>query len=127
MSSVYNRNTGCAIRVYVPGPPGPPLVNVGTILSPVAVDGGTIAAPVNRFQRSFITAALGPLVQPVIPNPGDNGPWLWCIYNVGSNPITLNNAANIKLSGEIVMNPDTVLWLQWDGNSRYIEDHRNEI
>lgn len=119
----------CDIRVFVPGPQGPPgspIFDVGSFLSPVAVV-DTIAAPIRRWQRSFIQATAAPVDQPVIANPSDNGPWLIGLQVVGGNPITLNDAANIKLSGQWIGSPDSVLWLLWDGNSRYVEDHRNEI
>lgn len=127
MNRTYDLDTGCDIRVYVPGPPGPPLISIGSFIAPIAVDGGTIAAPVNRWQRSFIQAAISALNQPVIPNPNDNGDWLMGLQVVGGFPITINNATNIKLSGQWVGNPDSILWLLWDGNSRYVESGRNEI
>jgi hypothetical protein len=46
---------------------------------------------------------------------------------VGGYPVTLNNASNIKLSGAAIMVADSILWLLWDGNSRYVESGRNEI
>lgn len=115
------------VKVSIPGPPGPPLINVGSFLSPIDVSAGTIPAPVNRFQRTFISAVSNSVSQPVIPNPADNGSWLWMLQCVNGDPIVINNAANIKLSGQIILNPDTILTLIWDGNSRYVEVSRNEI
>lgn len=115
------------IEVYIPGPPGPPLTDVGTFLAPVNVSAGTIAAPVSRNQRSFIKATSAPVNQPVIPNPADNGPWMLILQVVGSNAITINNASNIKLSGQWIGSPDSIITLLWDGNSRYVEVNRNEI
>lgn len=115
------------IQVYVPGPPGPPLSDVGSFLLPVDVSGGTIAAPVYRFQRSFIKAVTAPVVQPVIPNPADNSTWLIALQVVGTNSITLNNALNIKLASQWIGSADSILWLLWDGNSRYVEAYRNGI
>jgi hypothetical protein len=118
---------GCPIKVFIPGPPGPPLVSIGTFLVPITIDGGTVLAPVSRWQRIFIQAALGTVTQPVIQNPIDNGSWLLGLQVVGGHPIILNDASNLKLSGEWVANPDSILWLLWDGNSRWVEDSRNEI
>lgn len=116
----------CDVKVFIPGPPGPPCVDVGTILLPVVIT-TSIAAPVNRLQRSFLSAAA-PVNQPTIPNPSDNGPWRLELYvATGSQPITINNASNIKLSGQWIGNPDSVLNLEWDGNTRYVESSRNEI
>lgn len=116
----------CDIRVFIPGPPGPPLVSVGSFLDPVIVT-SSIAAPVFRRQRSFIQSAVAPIDQPAIPNPADNGAWELFLYVVGGHTITLNNVSNLKLSGQWVGNPDSTLYLQWDGNSRYVEAGRNEI
>lgn len=127
MNRAFDLNSGCDIQVYVDGPPGPPLVSVGSFVGPIMVDGGTIAAPIWRWQRSFIQAAIGVLNQPSIPAPADNGSWLIGLQVVGGFPITLNDSANIKLSGQWIGNPDSILWLLWDGNSRYVESGRNEI
>ena len=127
MSRLFNLATGCDIRVYIPGPPGPPLVDVGSYLDPVNVSAGTIAAPTFRRQRSFIQAVSAPLNQPIIPNPSDNGPWEIYLYVVGPNSITINDVTNIKLSGQWNGIADSILYLQWDGNSRWVEGGRNEI
>lgn len=120
--------TDCdAISVYVPGPAGPPLTSSGTFLAPVHIDGGTIAAPTWRWQRTFIQAHDGTVTQPTITNPSDNGAWLLGLQVVGGHPIILNDASNLTLSGEWVANPDSILWLLWDGNSRWVENGRNEI
>lgn len=113
------------IQVYVLGPPGPGIVDVGSFLHPVIIS-SSIAAPANRRQRSFIQAS-SPANQPAIPNPTDNSPWEIYLYVVGGSTITLNNASNLKLSGEWIGHPDSILYLQWDGNSRYVEGGRNEI
>lgn len=115
------------IQVYVPGPPGPPLVSVGSFLLPIDVSGGTIAAPVYRLQRSYIKAVMAPVIQPAIPNPPDNDAWMIALQVVGTNSITLNNASNIKLASQWIGSSGSILWLLWDGNSQYIEDHRNGI
>ena len=117
----------CDVVIFIPGPPGPYLVSVGSFLLPVPIDSGTIAAPTFRYQRSFITAAVGEVNQPIIPNPPDNGSWLLGLQVVGGHPIVLNNAANLSLSGQWVSAPDSIIWLLWDGNSRYVENGRNEI
>ncbi len=116
---------GVDIELFIPGPPGPPIVDVGTFLAPVVIT-DTIAAPVNGRQRSFIQSVT-PLDQPIIPNPVDNRPWELYLFCVGGAPITINNASNIKLSGQCILSPDSILYLQWDGNSRYVEGGRNEI
>jgi hypothetical protein len=116
----------CDVQVYIPGPPGPPLTDVGSLLVPVVIT-SAIAAPLYRRQRSFISV-VAPVTQPTIPNPGDNGPWEFFLYvATGSEEITLNDAANLKLSGQWIGSPDSILYLQWDGNSRYVEAGRNEI
>lgn len=115
----------CDVEIFIPGPPGPPLVDVGSFLVPVVIT-STIAAPVNRRQRSFIQSAA-PLDQPIIPNPSDNGPWELYLFCVAGQPITINDASNIKLSGQCILSPDSILYLQWDGHSRYVEGGRNEI
>jgi hypothetical protein len=91
------------------------------------VSAGTIAAPTFRRQRSFIQAVSAPLNQPIIPNPSDNGPWEIYLYVVGPNSITINDVTNIKLSGQWNGIADSILYLQWDGNSRWVEGGRNEI
>jgi hypothetical protein len=122
-----NGNCGCNVKVFIPGPPGPPLISVGSYLVPTLIDSGTIAAPVARWQRDFIQAAIAPLNQPVISNPIDNGSWMLGLQVVGTNTITLNDASNIKLRYEWVGQADSILWLLWDGNSRWVESGRNEI
>lgn len=124
---------GCDIEVFIPGPPGPPIVDVGTLSvvlpnpGPVVVV-GSIDAPVNRRQRSFLKSNGADVNQPVIPNPGDNGPWeIYFFWADLAFTLTLNNAANILLSGEWIGSYGSMLYLQWDGNSQYVEGGRNEI
>ena len=54
---VWNMNCDwddeCDVRVYIPGPPGPPLVDVGSYLHPVDISAGTIAAPVKSKTTLF--------------------------------------------------------------------------
>jgi len=127
LDEFYEEDGDCAnAEVFIPGPAGPPIVSVGSFLSPVTIT-DTIAAPVNRRQRTFIQALAAPAVQPTIPNPGDNGPWELYLWVVGGYPVTLNDATNIKLSGQWVGIADSILYLQWDGNARYVEGGRNEI
>jgi hypothetical protein len=117
----------CDIEVFIPGPSYPLLVDVGSFLLPVDVYSGSIAAPISRRQRSFISSVEGPVTQPTIANPPYNGPWELYLYVVGDNQIILNDASNLKLSGQWVSSADSILYLQWDGNSRYVEGGRNEI
>jgi len=113
------------IRIFIPGPPGPPLVDVGSLLSPVVVS-TVVTAPSFRRQRSFIKANSD-ILQPILSNPPDNGPWELYLYVTGSHTVTFENASNIKLSGQWIGSPDSIIYLQWDGNSRYVEGGRNEI
>lgn len=115
------------IEIFIPGPQGPPLVSTGSFLVPISIDGGSIVAPVQRWQRMFIQAVHATVTNPTIANPADNGAWLLGLQVVGGYPVILNDASNIKLSGEWVANPDSILWLLWDGNSRWVESGRNEI
>jgi hypothetical protein len=116
----------CDVEIFLPGPPGQPMIDVGSILVPVVIT-SSIAAPIYRRQRSFISCA-SPITQPSIPNPNDNGPWELFLYvATGSSQFTLDNTTNIKLSGQWIGNADSILYLQWDGNSRYVEAGRNEI
>lgn len=126
----------CDIALFIPGPPGPPIVDVGSLVvsaGPPATPGptsvvATIAAPINRRQRSFLKSGAGNLNNPAIPNPSDNGPWEYYLYWADAiNTLTLDDAANIKLSGEWVATKDSILYIQWDGNSKYVEGGRNEI
>lgn len=118
------------IKIYLPGPAGPPLTVVGTrsgTPGPAKII-SAIPAPVARRQLSFIVGFSGPVNQPTIANPPDDGPWeigLFCTDSTKS--ITLNNASNIQLSGEWIGINGSILWLFWDGVSKYVEDHRNEI
>lgn len=117
----------CDIQVFIPGPPGPPIVDLNTRALPALIV-GTIAAPVNRRQRSFVSGSAGPINNPAIPNPSDNGAWelyLFCTDDVKT--ITLDNQVNIQLSGEFVGKNGSILYLQWDGFSKYVEGGRNEI
>ncbi len=115
------------VAVYIPGPPGPPLTDVGSFAEPVSIDLTGINGPQFRRQRSFITAEDGPIVDPVIQNPSDNGPWELWLYVVGANRITMNNASNLKLAGQWPATEDSILYLQWDTVSRWVEGGRNEI
>lgn len=121
---------GCDIQVYLPGPAGPALVIIGTrsgTPGPAKII-STVAAPIARRQLSFIQGFSSPVNQPTIANPPDNGPWELALFVTDStNRITLNNAANIELSGEWIGINGSILWLFWDGVSKYVEDHRNEI
>lgn len=117
----------CDVQVFIPGPPGPPLVDVGTRLIPIGVT-TLIAAPVTRRQRSFIVGSDGPSMNPAISNPIDNGAWelyLFCTDN--TDTVTLESQSNIQLSGQWIGSNGSVLYLQWDGNSMYVEGGRNEI
>lgn len=116
---------GTDIQVFIPGPPGPPIVDVGSFSEPIVIT-STIAAPSFRRQRTFIIAASD-IDQPAIPNPVDDGPWEFIIQVVGTHSITLNDASNIKLSGEWFATADSIMSILWDGNSRYVEQYRNEI
>lgn len=131
MSRIWNLDCDegdeCDINIYLPGPPGPPLIDVGKFTAPIDISGGAIPQPVARFQRTFISAVSHSVTQPTIPNPPDNGPWLLGLQVVGGNPILLATAGNIKLSGDWPAVADSILWLLWDENSRWLEDHRNEI
>lgn len=118
-------DSGVDIRVFIPGPPGPPIVDVGSFLVPT-VCSGELAAPIYRRQRSFISASA-PVGSLTIGSPDDNGPWELYVYVVGENSLTLNDLSNVKLSGQWIGQADSVLYLQWDGNSRYVEGGRNEI
>lgn len=127
---VVDLDTGEEVDIFLPGPtgpPGPPMINVGSRSVPVLVT-GTIAAPVNRRQRSFISGSGGPSNNPVIPNPSDNGVWelyLFCTDN--DNPVILETQSNIQLSGQWIGQNGSILCLHWDSESKYVEDHRNEI
>jgi hypothetical protein len=131
---IYNMEScdddDCQIRVFIPGPPGPPgppLTDVGTRSIPVLIT-TSISAPVNRRQRSFIAGSSGPIINPTIPNPPDNGAWelfLFCTDN--TKTITLEDQSNLQLSGQWIGANGSILCLQWDGASKYVEEHRNEI
>jgi hypothetical protein len=120
----------CDVQVYLPGPPGPPLTIVGSRSGepgPAEIT-TTIAAPISRRQLSFIVGSGGPINQPSIPNPPDNGPWEFGLFATDdTDTITLNDAANIQLSGQWIGMSGSILWLFWDGVSKYVEDRRNEI
>jgi hypothetical protein len=137
MTQVFDLDGDCEdgvdIEVFIPGPPGPPITDVGTISIVAPAPGptpitATIAAPIYRRQRNFLKSAAGNVNQPAITNPSDNGPWeLFIFWADMVNTLTLNNAANILLSGEWVGVYGSILYLQWDGNSQYVEGGRNEL
>lgn len=132
MNSVFLLDDGldienCDVQVYLPGPPGPPIVDVATRLLPIFIT-LSIAAPVNRRQRSFISGNAAPINNPTIPNPSDNGPWeLYLFTTDDTNTITLDNQVNLQLSGQWIGKSGSILYLQWDGVSQYVEGGRNEI
>ncbi len=115
------------IELFIPGPPGPPLKDVGTRILPSVVT-ATIAAPLYRRQRSFITGSGGPVFNPVIANPSDNGAWeLFLFCTDDTNSVTLESGTNLQLSGQWIGGNGSILALQWDGQSQYVEASRNEI
>ncbi len=132
MTRIWNLDQCCPpdevdVAVYLPGPPGPPLIDVGSIADPVSIDLTGIDGPQFRRQRSFIQATNAEVDQPVMQNPSDNGPWELWLYVVGGFAVVLNNASNIKLSGQWVGTADSIIYFQWDGVSRWVEGGRNEI
>lgn len=134
MSQIWNLDCSddgdCDIRVYIPGPPGPPnnLIDVGTRAAPVLIT-GSIAAPVNPRQRSFIKGNAGPVVDPTIPNPAViNAPYeLYLFATDDTNSVTMNGSSNLQLSGQWIGTNGSMLYLQWDKVSKYVEAGRNEI
>lgn len=118
----------CDIKVYVPGPPGPPnvIANVGSRAAPTLIT-ASIAAPVNQRQRSFIKGN-GPVVDPVIANPSNNTTWeLYLFATDDTDTVILNGSANLQLSGQWIGANGSMICLHWDGASQWVEDHRNEI
>jgi hypothetical protein len=114
------------VLVCIPGPPGPPLLDYGSRATPISIM-LTIPAPQWRRQRTFIVGAGGPS-DPVIANPSDNGAWE--LYLFGTNDtdtITLETGGNLLLSGQWIGGNGSMLYLQWDGATQYVEGGRNEI
>jgi hypothetical protein len=115
------------VRVFIPGPAGPPIVDVGSLAAPALISAG-IAAPVNRRQRSFIKGNSGPINNPSIADPGDDGAWeLYLFCTDDTDSITLESQSNLFLSGQWIGTKGSILYLQWDGVSQYVEGGRNEI
>lgn len=115
------------ITVYVPGPPGPPLIDVGSRVQPASVS-TAIAAPQYMRQRSFIVGNGGPVLNPVIANPSSNVPWeLFLFATDNTKTVTLEGGTNLLLSGQWIGRAGSILALQWDGQSQYVEVGRNEI
>ena len=125
-------DSDCDIKVYLPGPAGPAdgMTDVGTILLPALIV-GAITGPLYSRQRSFIKGnGPGPVTNPTLPN-GTNSPTAvmeWVLFATDStNTVTLNNASNLKLSGQWIGGAGSILCLHWDNNSQWVEAYRNEI
>lgn len=125
--AVTDPSADCIIGVYLPGPPGPGgvIVDVGSRTAPAAIV-GAIIAPINDRQRSFIVGSGGPVLNPTLPNGADTQEW-WLFGTSDVDTVTLNNAANLQLSGQWIGGNGSMLYLQWDGTSKYVEAGRNEI
>ena len=114
------------VLVCIPGPPGPPLVDMNTRASPAAIT-AIIAAPMFRRQRSFIVGSPGP-VAPIIAAPADNGAWEFYLFCTSdTDTITLETGGNVLLSGQFIGGNGSILYLQWDGATQWVEGGRNEI
>lgn len=115
------------VQVFIPGPPGPPLIDIGTRAMPALVD-LTIDAPIYRRQRSFLVGNAGPAINPSIANPSDNGAWeLYLFGTDDTDVIVLESQSNLQLSGQWIGANGSILYLQWDGATQYVEGGRNEI
>lgn len=115
------------IQVFLEGPPGPPLKDINKRAQALTVT-AAIPAPVFRRQRTFIVGNGGPVFNPTIASPADNGAWELSLFGTDDvNTVTLESQANLLLSGEWIGAKGSILNLQWDGQSQYVEASRNEI
>lgn len=120
-----------ATIVIYQGPPGPagssapPFVDVGSRASPTLIT-SSIAAPTNQQERKFIKGSGGPVVDPSIGNgSGTRELLLFCCSD--TDTVELNDTANLQLSGKWIGADGSMLFLQWDGGSKWVEVGRNEI
>lgn len=112
------------INEGVPGPSAA-IIDSGSLASPNLVSTAISLIDVQR-QRVFIAGNGAPSTNPTLPNSGGTRE----LYLYGSsdvNTVELNDASNLKLSGQWYAVKDSVLYLIWDGATRWVEVSRNEI
>lgn len=79
--------------------------------------------PVSRI---FIAGSAAAVTGITIPD-GVTGQKVKLVGTSDSNTVGITNAANLKLSGDWVARDGSILSLEWDNDSRWLEESRNEI
>lgn len=128
MGQIWNLDDDCCeVRVFIEPLPGNILLDVGTEAMPIAVT-TAITAPVAPRQRSWLVGTGGPAT-PTLPTSAV-GPVIqewWLAGTDDDNTINLDTTAGLKLSGPWVGGVGSILYLQADGATGWIEGGRNEI
>lgn len=112
------------INQGIPGPSAA-IIDSGSITTPNLITTSIPLLGVQR-QRVFIAGSGGPALNPTLPD-GAGTRELYLYGSSDGNHVELNNALNLKLSGQWYAVKDSMLYLMWDNNSRWIEVGRNEI
>lgn len=126
---VFELNPPC-ITVFVPLLGNSSLIDVGSRVSPVLIT-GSIAAPVFQTQRSWLKGNATPVTNPTLPNGVTNANGLVQVWQLATtddtDTITLTGASNLQLSGPWTGGAGSILTLEWDNDSMWLEVGRNEI
>lgn len=97
----------------------------GTRASPNLIV-GAISVPTPKLSRIFIKGSAGPVLNPTLSS-GSTGQRLRLFATDNTDTVTLNDASNIQLSGVWVGKNKSILELEWDNSSKWVEGDRNEI
>lgn len=106
-----------------------PITDIGMRTAPVLAFSNTLvdigdASFLRR--RVFIKGGSGEAVNPILPD-GEQSDELWLFACDNTASVLLQGAANLQLSGDWLGVSGSILYLQWDNVSMWVEGDRNEI
>lgn len=118
--------TGVTIYAGLPGV-GALITDLSTRASPQAVTTAISLTGATVRTRKFIKGSPGAITNPTLPNGSVNLKELYLFACDDTATVTMNNASNLELESAWVGGNGSMLYLMWDGASKWVEVSRNAI
>lgn len=121
--------SGWGSPIFSLGGAGGIITDIASVATPalIANSGGTIAIGTAQRTRVFLEGTSAQAVDPAIPD-GTGTRELFLFVTSTVHGLALHDAANLTLyGGEFIGIASSILSLQWDNDSKWVETGRNQI